>query len=118
MTYLTAMTVIDNVNQLPKNQRLMGLDLGEKTIGVAISDKLQTIATPFEIIKRKKFTLDAANAVIASGAADAVGFGKLFIANPDLPRRLHDEAPLNEPHTDTFYTHEAEGYTDYPALAS
>lgn len=50
---------LDNISQLPKNQRLLGLDLGEKTIGVAVSDKLQTIASPAEIIKRKKFTNDA-----------------------------------------------------------
>lgn len=68
-------------------------------------------------VDNEKFTLDAANAVIEHGEADAVGFGKLFIANRDLPRRLREGAPLNEPHSDTFYTHEAEGYTDYPTLA-
>ena len=51
---------IDNIAEIPKNQRLLGLDLGEKTIGVAVSDNLQTIATPIEIIKRKKFSTDAA----------------------------------------------------------
>ena len=55
--------------------------------------------------------------MIENGEADAVGFGKLFIANPDLPRRLREGAPLNPPRVETFYTHEVEGYTDYPALA-
>ena len=51
--------IIDNIAELPQNQRLMGLDVGERTIGVAISDIMQTIATPKETIKRKKFTDDA-----------------------------------------------------------
>ncbi|MGI4756857.1 MAG: alkene reductase [Janthinobacterium lividum] len=67
-------------------------------------------------VDNEKFTLESANAVIQNGEADAVGFGKLFIANPDLPRRLREGAPLNVPRVETFYTHEAEGYTDYPAL--
>ena len=51
--------IVDNISELPKNQRILGLDLGEKRIGVAVSDKLQTIATPIKIINRKKFTADA-----------------------------------------------------------
>ena len=51
--------IIEDIALMPKEQRLLGLDLGEKTIGVALSDKLQTIASPLEIIKRKKFTIDA-----------------------------------------------------------
>lgn len=53
---------------------------------------------------------------IASGDADLVSYGKLFIANPDLPRRFEENAPLNEPNFDTFYGGGAEGYTDYPSL--
>ncbi len=68
-------------------------------------------------VDNEKFTLESANDVIERGVADAVGFGKLFIANPDLPRRLREGVPLNEPRVETFYTHGAEGYTDYPALA-
>jgi 2,4-dienoyl-CoA reductase-like NADH-dependent reductase (Old Yellow Enzyme family) len=48
--------------------------------------------------------------------ADAVAFGKLFIANPDLPARFAQHAPLNRPNAATFYAPEAEGYTDYPSL--
>ena len=50
--------ILDDIYEIPKKQRLLGLDLGTKTIGVAISDKLQTIATPLETIKRKKFSSD------------------------------------------------------------
>ena len=48
--------------------------------------------------------------------ADLVAFGKLFIANPDLTRRLREDAPLNTPERATFYGGGAKGYTDYPAL--
>jgi 2,4-dienoyl-CoA reductase-like NADH-dependent reductase (Old Yellow Enzyme family) len=68
-------------------------------------------------VANESFTLDSANAILERGDADAVGFGKLFIANPDLPRRLREGAPLNEPNPETFYAHEAAGYTDYPALS-
>ncbi|MBY6002618.1 Holliday junction resolvase RuvX [Salipiger bermudensis] len=44
---------------LPRDRALAGLDLGTKTIGVALSDRLLTVATPVETVKRKKFTLDA-----------------------------------------------------------
>ena len=46
-----------------------------------------------------------------------MAFGKLFIANPDLPRRFATGAPLNPPDPQTFYGAGAKGYTDYPALA-
>ena len=44
---------------LPRDRALAGLDLGTKTIGVAVSDRLLTVATPLETVKRKKFALDA-----------------------------------------------------------
>ena len=59
----------------------------------------------------------SANATIASGEADLVAFGVPFLANPDLPLRLQTGATLNAPDQATFYTGEARGYTDYPALA-
>ncbi len=55
---------------------------------------------------------------VASGRADLVAFGKAFIANPDLGRRLRAGAPLNEPDRTTFYGGGAAGYTDYPMLVS
>ena len=57
-----------------------------------------------------------ADAVLARGAADLVAFGRLFLANPDLPRRLRERAPLNEPDPDTFYGGDEAGYVDYPTL--
>lgn len=57
-------------------------------------------------------------ALIATGGADAVAFGKAYIANPDLVERLKANAPLNKPHEATFYTPGEKGYTDYPRLAA
>jgi 2,4-dienoyl-CoA reductase-like NADH-dependent reductase (Old Yellow Enzyme family) len=62
------------------------------------------------------FTQETAEAVLARNEADAVAFGQLFIANPDLPERFRRRAPLNEPKPATFYAKGPEGYTDYPAL--
>jgi 2,4-dienoyl-CoA reductase-like NADH-dependent reductase (Old Yellow Enzyme family) len=56
--------------------------------------------------------------LLDEGKADAVAFGKLFIANPDLPARFAKNSPLNRPNAATFYAHGPEGYTDYPALQS
>lgn len=56
-----------------------------------------------------------ANETIAKGWADAIAFGRLFIANPDLPQRFALGAPLNPYDRSTFYGGGAEGYTDYPA---
>ena len=67
-------------------------------------------------IANEKYTQRQAEQVIEAGEADAVAFGKLFIANPDLPKRFQTGAALNEPVVETFYTHGAEGYTDYPAM--
>jgi N-ethylmaleimide reductase len=63
------------------------------------------------------YTAETAAAAIAEGRADLIAFGKLFIANPDLPERFAKNAPLNEPDFDTFYQGGAKGYTDYPFLA-
>ncbi|PWL17145.1 alkene reductase [Falsochrobactrum shanghaiense] len=60
---------------------------------------------------------ELAEKAIASGEADLVAFGKPFIANPDLVRRLKDNAPLNELDQQNMYGGGAKGYTDYPVLA-
>lgn len=67
-------------------------------------------------IANEKFTKDSAEAAISEGRADAVAFGQLFIANPDLPERFARSAALNSPDPTTFYAAGPKGYTDYPAL--
>jgi 2,4-dienoyl-CoA reductase-like NADH-dependent reductase (Old Yellow Enzyme family) len=68
-------------------------------------------------IANEKYTLAKANKVIEDGEADAVAFGQLFIANPDLPARFASDALLNVPDGSTFFTPGSHGYTDYPALS-
>ena len=60
------------------------------------------------------FTGEAADAAIAAGHADAVAFGRIFISNPDLPRRLQQGYLLTPYNRATFYSGEEKGYTDYP----
>jgi N-ethylmaleimide reductase len=62
------------------------------------------------------YHLEDASAALAAGRADAIAFGRPFLANPDLVARFKANAPLNEPNPNTFYTQGAEGYTDYPTL--
>ena len=62
------------------------------------------------------YTRAIALAAVADGAADLVAFGRPFICNPDLVRRLRDDAPLNELRADKLFGGGADGYTDYPAL--
>lgn len=57
-----------------------------------------------------------ANEILESGMADLISFGRLFIANPDLPKRFALNATLNEPDGSTFYDGDERGYTDYPFL--
>jgi N-ethylmaleimide reductase len=67
------------------------------------------------LISAGGFTGETAEAAIADGHADAIAFGRIFISNPDLPRRLQHGFPLTPYNRATFYGGEAAGYTDYPA---
>jgi 2,4-dienoyl-CoA reductase-like NADH-dependent reductase (Old Yellow Enzyme family) len=69
-------------------------------------------------IANQQLTKARAEELVSSGTADAVSWGQLFIANPDLPKRLQLDAPLNKPVPETFYAKGTTGYTDYPALAA
>ena len=73
------------------------------------------------LITNGGYIKESGNAAIASNQADLVSFGKLFIANPDLPYRFQNNADLNDPNPKTFYgkgTDGAEiGYTDYPVMS-
>lgn len=85
--------------------------LGERRIGPQLK-----AAFGGSYIANEKFTQATANQVLAAGEADAVAFGVPFLANPDLPERFRQNAPLNTPVPATFYAPGATGYTDYPAL--
>jgi len=60
------------------------------------------------------FTKDSGNTMLASGGADFIVYGKLFLANPDLVLRFAEGLPMNEWETSTFYAGGAKGYVDYP----
>ena len=68
-------------------------------------------------VANERFTGTSAQAALDAGWADAVAFGKDFLATPDLPERLRTGAALNTPNPETFYASGAEGYVDYPALS-
>ena len=85
--------------------------LGANRLGPALKKAFGGV-----FIANEKFEQETAEQVLAAREADAVAFGILFIANPDLPRRFALNAPLNEPDPSTFYTSGSKGYTDYPIL--
>jgi N-ethylmaleimide reductase len=60
------------------------------------------------------YNADNAKEVIAAGLADAVAFGRFFISNPDLPRKIRDGIPFTKYDRSTFYGGAEKGYTDYP----
>ena len=68
------------------------------------------------VIANDGFTSDSAVQVLNAGVADAVAWGRQFIANPDLPVRLQRNAPLNNLNIETLYAPGPQGYTDYPFL--
>lgn len=69
------------------------------------------------VIVNEQMIKSQAEQLLEEGVADAVAFGKTYIANPDLVERLRQNAPLNEPDGSTFYGSGATGYTDYPVLS-
>ncbi|TRD23607.1 Holliday junction resolvase RuvX [Palleronia caenipelagi] len=74
---MTGATVHDDLTTfaaaLPANGALMGLDLGTKTIGVAVSDGFRSVASPLEVIRRKKFTLDAQRIIALAAERSIAG---------------------------------------------
>ena len=62
------------------------------------------------------FTKETGEKMLAENKADAIVYGKLLLANPDLPERFARDSPLNKPDESTFYTPGEKGYTDYPTL--
>ena len=85
--------------------------------GPALSDDFRIrlrAAFPGVIVVAGNYTLEKAQPLLDAGLIDAVAFGRPFIANPDLPKRLEQGHPLNEGRMALYYGGGAEGYTDYP----
>ena len=79
-------------------------------------DRLRALYTG-KLIRNNGYDFASAQEAIASGAADAIAFGRLLLANPDLVERFRRGAPLNAPDYEKLYVGEEKGYTDYPFLA-
>ena len=69
-------------------------------------------------IANNGYTRAMAMEAVEQGKADAIAFGRLFISNPDLVRRLREDGPLAVPRRETFYGGDEAGYTDYPPLGN
>jgi N-ethylmaleimide reductase len=69
-----------------------------------------------KILINSDYDWAAARGRMAQGHADGVSIGRLFIANPDLVKRIALDAPLNDGDSSTFYSGGAAGYVDYPTL--
>lgn len=87
-------------------------------MGLAELDTLGLLRENFSgpIIANNNLKADSARALLDAGRAEAVSFGRAFIANPDLAERIKAQAPLAKPDFSLLYTGEERGYTDYPAL--
>lgn len=70
------------------------------------------------LIYSGKFTKEKAEEALKNNWADLIGFGRPFIANPDLPYRLSQNLPLNKPEPRTFFGGTEVGYTDYPVYTA
>lgn len=84
----------------------------DDSIGPALKDAFGGV-----FIANEGFDFASASRLLAEGRADAVAFGKLAIANPDLPERFAEKAPLNGWGGGSFYGGGAKGYTGYPIRA-
>jgi N-ethylmaleimide reductase len=99
----------------PRQDESPGFDMSRwasTSIGTLFRDKF-----PGRIIAAGGYTGDLAESAIGAGEVDAIAFGRNFIANPDLPKRLASGAGLNRYHRDSFYGGTEKGYTDYPFMA-
>ncbi len=87
-------------------------------MGLPDLDTLALLRNNFSgpIITNNNLKADSARALLDAGKADAVSFGRAFIANPDLVERIAAGAPLAKPDFSLLYTGEERGYTDYPTL--
>lgn len=93
--------------------RIAGSDLINEDQGAVAAEQLRGIFHG-KLIAGGGFEPDTAELEIAKGTLDAVSFGRYFVSNPDLPRRIRQKLPIAKYDRNTFYTFDARGYTDYP----
>ncbi len=112
------------LNQLDKRHIAYVHVIEPRATGAGGSDALRVDAPNTSELFRREFggvfisaggyTPESAKHAVESGLVDAVAFGRLYIANPDLPERIQVGAPLNKYNRATFYGGADKGYTDYP----
>jgi N-ethylmaleimide reductase len=91
--------------------------MGTPPVPAALKAQLRaTFKGPF--LLAGGFDRASAEQALVQQQADLIGFGRPFLANPDLVARLQNNGPMNAPDMSTFYTPDAKGYTDYPILAA
>jgi 2,4-dienoyl-CoA reductase-like NADH-dependent reductase (Old Yellow Enzyme family) len=105
------------VAEQAKKRGIAFLMARERQADDSIGPKLKAIFGGVYIVN-EGFTGETGQAALDAGIADAVGYGKDFISNPDLPARIKAGVPLNAWTMATFYSPGPEGYVDYPALES
>ncbi len=115
--------VAAHLNQFPLaylhiiEPRIAGSELTKNGQGAIASERLRPIYHG-KLIAAGGFEPDSAEAIVAGGTLDAVAFGRHFVSNPDLPRRIKEHLPIAKYDRVTFYTFDAHGYTDYPLYGS
>jgi N-ethylmaleimide reductase len=118
-TFSAAITALDGLGGLAY------LHIVEAPVGTSSPDERAVCSTEMArplfngpLITTGGYTPESAERVLEKQCADLVGFGRLYIANPDLAERVRLDAPLNQPDRATFYTPGDHGYLDYPTLAA
>ena len=118
-TFSAAITALDAINGLAY------LHVVEAAVGTNGPDERAVCATELArplyrgtLVTTGGYTPESAEHLLEKECADLIGFGRLFIANPDLVARIRRHASLNDPDRSTFYSRGDHGYLDYPELAA
>ena len=118
-TFSAAISFLDRLHGLAY------LHIVEAAVGTSSPDERAVCATELArplfkgpLITTGGYTPDSAEHALEKKRADLIGFGRLYIANPDLIERIRVGAPLNEPDRATFYSRGDHGYIDYSVLAT
>jgi 2,4-dienoyl-CoA reductase-like NADH-dependent reductase (Old Yellow Enzyme family) len=109
-----AATLLDKVGVAWLELREPGPDSGFSKPDVAPVHPIIRKAFSRPLVLNSDYDAASGQAALDAGEADAIAYGRIFISNPDLPRRLAEGLPLNAPDYPTFYTQEPKGYVDYP----
>ncbi len=111
--------LLAHVAQQLAQRRIACLELRHMDPALPAERRIAAVARqhfPGVLLRNGGFDAASAQAALDEGSADAIAFGRAFIANPDLVRRLRAGAPLAEPDPRTYYGGGAAGYTDYPRV--